>query len=382
MARSSGITKRHAKGCAARQDKRCNCTPSWQAQVWDNHARRRVSKSFPSEAAARTWRTDALIALRSGSLSAVVSVTTIADDLDALIAGMSDGSILDRSGKPYKPATIRSYRQAAKVYLKPAIGRYRLSELRRGDVQALVDDLRARKLAPSTVHNKLDPLRVLCRRALRREQITTDPTSGLELPSNRGRRDNVVNTDRAAALLAKLPDTERALWTTAFYAALRRGELRALRWTDIDLDAGVIRVTRHWDDVEGEQEPKTEAGKRTVPLVGELRRALIEHRLSTGRSGTDLVFGRTASEPFIPTTIRRRARDAWKAAGLDPLTPHEARHCAASYFIAAGLNMKEIQVYVGHSDVRTTFNVYGHLLPGGEQEAAAKLDAYLNRSAV
>ncbi len=62
---------------------------------------------------------------------------------------------------------------------------------------------------------------------------------------------------------------------------------------------------------------------------------------------------------------------------LDPLTPHEGRHCAASYLIVAGLNPKQLSVYIGHSDIRTTYNRYGHLMPGGEGQAAAQLDAFL-----
>ena len=62
---------------------------------------------------------------------------------------------------------------------------------------------------------------------------------------------------------------------------------------------------------------------------------------------------------------------------MDPLTPHEARHCAASYLIAAGLDAKQLSVYIGHSDIRTTYNRYGHLMPGDERQAAAQLDAYL-----
>lgn len=68
------------------------------------------------------------------------------------------------------------------------------------------------------------------------------------------------------------------------------------------------------------------------------------------------------------------------AAKMDPLTPHEARHCAASYLIAAGLNAKQLSVYIGHSDIRTTYNRYGHLMPGGEREAATMLDVFLSRA--
>lgn len=290
---------------------------------------------------------------------------------------MRDRSVLDRSGNPYKPSTTRSYEQAARTYLIPALGRLRLSDVRRADVQALVEQLRAKGLQPSTIHNKLDPLRVVYRRAVRDDLVAVDPTVELELPRIRGRREHVAAPPHAEALLEALPVAERALWATALYAGLRVGELRALRWRDIDFDAGVIRVERGWDDVEGEQEVKTDAGRRVVPLAGRLRAELAAHKLRGGRRAAELVFGRTGSSAFVRTTVRRRALEAWKAARLQSLTPHEARHTCASYLIAAGLNAKQVQTYIGHSDVRTTFNVYGHLLPGDEAGAAAQIDAFL-----
>jgi site-specific recombinase XerD len=66
------------------------------------------------------------------------------------------------------------------------------------------------------------------------------------------------------------------------------------------------------------------------------------HKQRSRRDGPDLVFGRTATEAFFASTIRARANKAWKQAGLEPITPHEARHCAISYFIAAGLDWKQI----------------------------------------
>jgi len=372
-----GIDTRHARACRSRGGGgRCNCTPTYQAHVFDNRARKRVRKTFPTHAAAKTWRQDALIALRSGGL-VPARTPTVSDALDALIAGMEDGTVLDRTGKPYKPATRRSYRLAADKYLKPRIGQWRLSELRRRDVQDVIDALRAEGLAASTIHNKIDPLRVLYRRALHRDEVSADPTHGLELPANRGHRDRIASPKDAAALLAALPDEDRPLWAVALYAGLRIGELRALRWARVDFAAGVIRVERGWDDVEGEIEVKTGAGRRAVPLAGLVRRELAALKLRTGRDGTDLVFGRTAALPFVRSTIRSRARAAWKAAGLASLTPHEARHCAASYLIAAGLNAKQLSVYIGHSDIRTTYNRYGHLMPGDEAEATRQLDAYL-----
>ena len=393
---AAGIDTRHARSCRSRGGGgRCNCTPTYQAHVFDNRARKRIRKTFPTHAAAKTWRQDAIIALRTGGLTPA-RTPLLADALDQLIEGMATGVVLDRTGKAYKPATVRSYRRAVDGYLKPHLGHWRVSELRRRDVQDVVDALRADGLAASTIHNKIDPLRVLYRRALHRDEVAIDPTHGLELPANRGHRDRIESPERAAALLAALPESERPLWATALYAGLRIGELRALRWARVDFEAGVIRVEKGWDDVEGEIEVKTGAGRRSVPLAGHIRCELAALKLRTGRDGDDLVFGRTVTLPFVRSTVRSRALAAWEAANdrtiaeaerrgeeldsktlLQPLTPHEARHCAASYLIAAGLNAKQLSVYIGHSDIRTTYNRYGHLIPGDEIEATRQLDAYL-----
>ncbi len=73
-----------------------------------------------------------------------------------------------------------------------------------------------------------------------------------------------------------------------------------------------------------------------------------------------------------------RALAAWADASLEPIGLHDARDCAASFLIAAGLNAKELSVYMGHSDIRVTYNIYGHLWPGGLAEAADRLSAFLD----
>ena len=139
----------------------------------------------------------------------------------------------------------------------------------------------------------------------------------------------------------------------------------------------MIRVERSWDPVKDPVDVKTGAGRRAVPMAFVVRRELMAHKARTGRDGPDLVFGRTATEAFFASTIRARANKAWKAAGLDPITPHEARHCAISYFIAAGLDWKQISTWAGHGDVRQTWNRCGHLIPAGEDIARERLDAFL-----
>jgi integrase len=163
------------------------------------------------------------------------------------------------------------------------------------------------------------------------------------------------------------------------YAGPRRGELLALRWEDIDLDRGVIRVERGWDAKEGVLEsPKSRAGRRTVPVTPILREHLLTHALATGRR-SGLVFGRTATTPFNPSALGQRAKRAWADAGLSPITLHEARHTFASLMIAAGVHAKALSVYMGHSSIVISVDLYGHLLPGDEAESAAMLDALLSR---
>ena len=191
----------------------------------------------------------------------------------------------------------------------------------------------------------------------------------------RGKRDRFASPEEAALLIAALPATDRSLWATAMYAGLRRGELMALRWHDVDLAGGVIRVERGWDMMEGVIELKSRKGRRTVPIAAVLRDHLVEHRM---RAGDGLVFGRTASSPFSPKRVSERAATAW--AELRPITLHECRHTFASLMIAAGVNAKALSTYMGHANIAITLDRYGHLMPGNEAEAAGLLDAYLERA--
>jgi integrase len=375
-----GLTPRHSKRCATVTGEKCNCKPTWQAWVWDAAAGRKVKRTFPTKTAAKLWRQDAAVAVRAGELTATPKGgRTVADALDELIAGMKDGSVLDRSGRRYRPVTIRNYESDVRRVLAPVLGHLRLGEVKRGDVQRLVDRLHVDGLTGSTIRNKLDPLRVVFRRAVQDEEVATNPATSLRLPALAHRAKRIAAPDRAATLLDALPDDERALWATAFYAGLRMGELRALRWHDVDFDGGRINVRAGWDDVEGEQLPKTDAGIRRVPLVGRLRSELARHKLATGRADGDLCFGETATTAPVRSTIRSRALRAWHAAGLDSLQPHEARHTCASYLAAAGLPPKDVQTAMGHANVATTLDLYAKSVPGWERDAAAKVDEWLDR---
>jgi integrase len=169
---------------------------------------------------------------------------------------------------------------------------------------------------------------------------------------------------RAETLLSGLPDDRRALWATALYAGLRKGELRALTWDAIDLAAGVIRVERSMDASGDIIAPKSKAGRRTVPIPTALRGILRNQRLRNGASR--YVFGHDER----PHTLEIPARHGF---GL-----HDCRHAYASFMIAAGCNLKTLSAFMGHSSVTVTADRYGHLFPGSEAEAASLLDRYLS----
>ncbi len=330
-----GIEVRHTRDCRSSESGRCSCRPTYRAHVWSARDGQRIRKAFPTLAAARAWRQDAQVALRAGTMQAPSDVT-LPQAAEAWLAGARDGSIRNRKGERYKPSSLRGYERCLRLRILPALGNSRLSEVRRRDLQAFVDGLLAEGLDPSTIKNTLNPLQAIYRRAVRRDELGINPTAGLEIPRSHGRRDRIADPREAAALVDASPTDDRAVWAMALYAGLRRGELRALRWSDVDLATGVIRVERGWDDDEGEIEGKTRASRRTVPMAAILRDELVAHKLRRG-AHDGLVFGTSPTLPFQPTNLRRRALTAWRRAGLKEIALHEVRHTFASLMIAAGV---------------------------------------------
>jgi integrase len=252
-----------------------------------------------------------------------------------------------------------------------------VGEISRADLQDLVDQLVARGLSASTVQTPIAALMSVYRRELDRERAKVNPAHGLRMPRVRGRRDRIATPAEAARLIAAVPEGDRAVWATAFYGGLRRGELEALRAEAIDLAASEIRVVSGWDEIEGEQATKGRE-RRKVPLIPTLRSALAAHTLATGRRGGDLVFGETASGPMDPKRLVRRADKAWEAAGLERVVLHSCRHTFASIAIAAGVNIGTVSAALGHASVKVTWDRYHHLMPGTMEQAAELIEAYID----
>jgi integrase len=393
---AEGIRKRHSKGCRAPQGGRCNCNAGWEASVYLAREGRRITKSFPRESEAKGWRSDAIRAVERGELRGRSrDGRTLSKALSEFVRGMEAGQVRPKGRERYKPNTVRSYERALRVHIEGSgVAGIKVGNLQRRELQGFADELLASGLSSGTVSNVLNPIQAFYRWEINRDELTYNPSERIDLPNGDSKRPTrIASAAEAAALLAALPADDRPVWATAFYAGLRRGELQALRVCDIDLAGNLIAVERGWDQVEGVIEPKSRAGSRGVPLLSILRGYLVAHLDRCGRRGEALVFGRTTTEAFYASTVDGRAKRAWKAANkreraaaeeegrearlLTPITLHHCRHTFASLLIDSGANPKAIQEFMGHSKIQTTFDVYGHLLPGSRDEVRRRMDAYL-----
>lgn len=336
------------------------------------------SPHVPREGEAKTWRADALAAVARGGLRSP-KPTTVEEAWEAWFSKAKVGAVTTRSGDPYKASALRSYERGMRLRVLPVFASTRLTDLRRPDLQELADDLLAEGLNPSTIQVTFLPLRGMFRRALARGEVLVNPCNGLQLPAVRGRRERYATPSEAAALISALPAGDRPIWATAMYAGLRRGELQALRAEDVDLANGVIRVEFGWEYRDGEIALKSHAGRRRVPIASVLRPFLERRFADPGREGGERFFGlASGASTFDPSKLTKRADRAWREAALSRITLHECRHTFASLMIAAGVNAKAIQTFMGHANIGITLDRYGHLMPGSEADAAALLDTYLD----
>ena len=372
-----GINLVHQKTCSGKASGTCDCQPSCQGQAWSKIHQRNLRRTFKTLEAAKLWRQETIEALADPTALAPGQAFFELAAQNWLEAAKA-GTVRTRSGSPYKPAALRSYEDSIRRFLVPRLGRTRLADITRADIQDVIDWMVSEGYAPSTVRNAVLPLRSILRRALDRQEIDANPTERLDLPIDRRKKDRVAPPEEVDALLVALPEHLRLIWALAVYAGLRRGELQALGWKSVDLEQGTIEVERSWDRVAGFIDPKSRAGFRRVPLPGALRPMLVQQKLRQGAGEAGLVLG-DGQVPFDPSNAIRVAKRTWDKEGLRHLGYHECRHTYASLMIAAGVNAKTLSIYMGHSSIVMTMDRYGHLFPGNEKDSAEKLDAFLAR---
>jgi integrase len=374
-----GIRKRHSKRCSlSLGGKRCSCTPSWEAVVGLGATGKRKRRTFPTQKQAEAWR-QRESDTKSRRHRHQAPAMTLKEAAEEFLAGARTGSIVTRTHAPYRPSVLRSYDQVLKRYVFPTLGGMPLAEVSAVDLQKLVERLRGSGLSASTIRNATTPLRAIYRRAVALGLTAENPTRSVSLPSGAVRRAHAGDPGEATRLVAALPEGDQGIWGAAFWAGLRLGELRALRWSDVDEKAGLIHVCRSWDPRAGEVEPKSAAGHRSVPILAPLSPYLAaqRERCAWADRPTGLVFGSSVRTPFGYGALYRRATKAWAAANLPRVTPHQARHSFASFLIASGVTVKALTTYMGHGSSRLSLDTYGHLFPSEAVQDAAQINAWL-----
>ena len=227
--------------------------------------------------------------------------------------------------------------------------------------------------AIKSIRNYLGLLSAIFALAVRRGWCTTNPVAAIDMP--RDRRDPDVRylsaSELEALLQATLDDrhgrTERVLYLTAAMTGMRRGELLALCWQDVDRDAGLIRVRRTY--TRGQfGTPKSRRSSRAVPLPERPEAELAQLReRSNFQDELDLVFCHPLSGSVLdPSRVRKRFQAAAKRAALRPVRFHDLRHTFGTRMASAGAPLRAIQE--GHSDQRTTL-IYADYAPDLTQGA-------------
>jgi integrase len=182
-----------------------------------------------------------------------------------------------------------------------------------------------------------------------------------------------------------------ALFFTALYTGMRRSELLALRWCDVDFIFSQISVSRSLHHLKDGSyiftQPKSAKSKRTISLSSFAIVALHEHReqqeairaqMGAMLRDDDLVFSTLEGKPLRPNTITRAWNMVARHAGVKVIRLHDARHSHASLMLKAGIHPKIVQERLGHSTIAMTLDTYSHVTPGLQQAAAESFDRLLN----
>jgi integrase len=285
--------------------------------------------------------------------------------------------------KDRRPSTIKDYRNTLRRYLVPEFGGETL--LHTIDTER-VDAFRERMLAEGhvsrrTVQKILVLLHGIMKRAKRKGWIPSNPAEDAERVSvGRTGEFNVLSPEEVHAVArAERSELFGAIYVTAAFAGLRMGELRALRWADVDFAKRLLHVRRNFTaDAFGA--PKSQR-VRSVPMSDPVARVLDAlSRRDEGTGPDDLVFSPGFNVPFYDDTVRKRFYVALAAAGLgrlrakeDPIVFHDLRHTFGTLAVQA-FALSDVKAMMGHADITTTM-IYVHHVP--QTDAAARLSALL-----
>lgn len=275
----------------------------------------------------------------------------------------------------WKPSYRRSIESAWRIHVQPRFGAWPLNSLTRSEVQAWISDLHQAGKSASLISRCYGILSGIVSDAVADRLIPASTIAGVPLPRRTPPQHRYLTHEEVAALVAeaRYPNVVLVL----AYCGLRFGELAGLRVKHVDLLRRQLSVVVSATEVGGKviEGPVKTWANRTVPIPSFLAELLeVECR---GKKPSDLVF--SVEGRYLRPTNASRPRDGWmvgaaRRAGIEPLTPHDLRHTAASLAVSAGANVKAVQRMLGHKSAAVTLDVYADLFDTDLQTVAEALD--------
>jgi integrase len=287
-----------------------------------------------------------------------------------------------------RPATWENYRIHVQAHIVPALGPVELQQLSPAQLNAFYryslteGGKDGQGLASKTVRNIHNVLHRALKDAVRWGFLVRNVADAADPPKGKSAEMRVWSPEQLRGFLEHVREDDLyAAWLLVTTTGMRRGELAGLRWVDVDLDAGRLSVRQPRvvvANVPQPSEPKTARGRSlavdpvTVAALRRHRARQHEHRLQVGARYQDsgLVFTWPDGSPIHPLRFSRWFEQHARRAGLPRIRLHDLRHSYASAALAAGVPAKVISERLGHATIAVTMDIYSHVLPGLDREAA------------
>ncbi|PWI56962.1 tyrosine-type recombinase/integrase [Sulfoacidibacillus thermotolerans] len=282
------------------------------------------------------------------------------------------------------PRTLETYEDTKKI-ISFYIGDLRLDKLDHFAIESMYEKLKAKELAPSTIHRVHRVLRAALNRAVKRGIIKETPMKRVDSPSGKIERRNVLSVEQAHQLLNWLKDHRYLSYlgaTIALHTGMRRGEICGLQWRDIDWERKIIRITRSRQRRKGKDfigNPKTVGSIRPIPVDDDLIELLHVWYGAFPLPPIDMQFilAHPDGKPIDPMTLSRDVRIAVNKLNLPKVSFHDLRHTHATLLLQANVPLKIVSERLGHASIAMTADTYSHVTETMQQDATQRISDLL-----
>lgn len=289
--------------------------------------------------------------------------------------------------------TYERYEGFVRLHVVPVIGRIQLQKLSAQHIQGLYARKLDEGLSPTTVNTLHMMLHKALDDAMRWGLVARNVCDLVSAPRRAHYEMKPLTLEQAQKLLVALHGHNmEALFVLALTTGMRRGEILALKWQDVDFSRSTLQVRRIFTRMRGnryvEAEPKTDKSRRSImlpSLVVELlkqhqaRQLEAKHEADDLWQEHDLVFCTALGTPLNPSKVLERFKTVLKKAGLPAMRFHDLRHSAATMLLSMGVHPKVVQELLGHNQISMTMDIYSHVLPTMHQDAMSKMNDALQQ---